>query len=315
MKNTWNDFVKPIVVLGVICLVTSLLLAVTNNVTAPIIAENVVKTANATRQALLPSADTFTEVAPETPTEGVTAIYKADNDSGYVITAQAKGYGGEVPVMVAFNAEGTIEAVQFLDNDETPGLGQKVKSEAFQSQFSGMPAEEFGLSDIDAITGATISSGAAASAINAAIAAYNQEAGVAGEDLSALSPEELRAALLPDAGAITPVDVSADGVTEAYKGEAYGVVIYAQAEGFYKKPVTAAVGFDDDGVITGVYIDASNETAYVGGQVGRPRFAGQFVGKTSLDGVDAVAGATISSNAAMDAVQKAIDAFSTVKGA
>jgi Na+-translocating ferredoxin:NAD+ oxidoreductase RnfG subunit len=217
--------------------------------------------------------------------------------------------------MVAFNAEGTIEAVQFLDNDETPGLGQKVKSEAFQSQFSGMPAEEFGLSDIDAITGATISSGAAASAINAAIAAYNQEAGVAGEDLSALSPEELRAALLPDAGAITPVDVSADGVTEAYKGEAYGVVIYAQAEGFYKKPVTAAVGFDDDGVITGVYIDASNETADVGGQVGRPRFAGQFVGKTSLDGVDAVAGATISSNAAMDAVQKAIDAFSTVKGA
>ena len=139
MKNTWNDFVKPIVVLGVICLVTSLLLAVTNNVTAPIIAENAVKTANATRQALLPSADTFTEVAPETPTEGVTAIYKADNDSGYVITAQAKGYGGEVPVMVAFNAEGTIEAVQFLDNDETPGLGQKVKSEAFQSQFSGMP--------------------------------------------------------------------------------------------------------------------------------------------------------------------------------
>ena len=120
MKNTWNDFVKPIVVLGVICLVTSLLLAVTNNVTAPIIAENAVKTANATRQALLPSADTFTEVAPETPTEGVTAIYKADNDSGYVITAQAKGYGGEVPVMVAFNAEGTIEAVQFLDNDETP---------------------------------------------------------------------------------------------------------------------------------------------------------------------------------------------------
>ena len=52
MKNTWNDFVKPIVVLGVICLVTSLLLAATNNVTAPIIAENAVKTANATRQAV-----------------------------------------------------------------------------------------------------------------------------------------------------------------------------------------------------------------------------------------------------------------------
>ena len=75
------------------------------------------------------------------------------------------------------------------------------------------------------------------------------------------------------------------------------------------------VAFDDDGVITGVYIDASNETTDVGGQVGRPRFAQQFVGKTGLDGVDAVAGATISSTAAMDAVQKAVDAFSTVKGA
>lgn len=315
MKNTWNDFVKPIVVLGVICLITSLLLAVTNDVTAPIIEENSIKTANATRQALLPAADTFTAVEPETPTEGVTEIYKADNDTGYVITAQSKGYGGEVPVMVAFNADGNIEAVKFLDNDETPGLGQKVKNESFQSQFSGMPAEEFGLSDIDAITGATISSGAAVSAINAAITAYNQEAGVAGVDLSSLSPDELRAALLPDAGAITPVDVSIDGVTEAYRGENYGVIIYAQTEGFYKKPVTAAVAFDDDGVITGVYIDASNETTDVGGQVGRPRFAQQFVGKTSLDGVDAVAGATISSTAAMDAVQIAIDAFSTVKGA
>ena len=119
----------------------------------------------------------------------------------------------------------------------------------------------------------------------------------------------------PERRAIGTADVSADGVTEAYKGEAYGVVIYTQTEGFYKKPLTAVVAFDDDGVITGVYIDASNETTDVGGQVGRPRFAQQFVGKTGLDGVDAVAGATISSNAAMDAVQKAIDAFSTVKGA
>ena len=82
-------------------------------------------------------------------------------------------------------------------------------------------------------------------------------------------------------------------------------MIYAQAEGFYKSG-TAAVGFDDDGVITGVYIDASNETADVGGQVGRPAVCrGNFVGQErAWDGVDAVAGATISSNAAMDAVQR-----------
>ena len=48
-----------------------------------------------------------------------------------MITAASKGYGGDVPVMVAFNSEGTITAVKFLDNDETPGLGQKVKNEVW----------------------------------------------------------------------------------------------------------------------------------------------------------------------------------------
>ena len=55
---------------------------------------------------------------------------------------------------------------------ETPGLGQKVKDDAFQGQFSGMAAEAFTLDDIDAVTGATISSRAATTAINAAIEVY-----------------------------------------------------------------------------------------------------------------------------------------------
>lgn len=69
----------------------------------------------------------------------MTAIYKADNDSGYVITAQAKGYGGEVPVMVAFNAEGTIEAVQFLDNDETPALARRSRAKRSRASFPVCP--------------------------------------------------------------------------------------------------------------------------------------------------------------------------------
>lgn len=180
MKNGWKDFGKPIVVLGIICLVTSLLLAVTNGVTAPIIEENTIRTANETRQALLPAAaaDGFSEITvPADSADHVTEIYRANNGSGFVITAQAKGYGGDVPVMVAFNTEGSIEAVRFLDNSETPGLGQKVKTDAFQGQFSGMAAEAFTISDIDALTGATISSRAATTAINAAIAAYDSVKG------------------------------------------------------------------------------------------------------------------------------------------
>ena len=84
--------------------------------------------------------------------------------------------------MVAFNSEGKIEAVQFLDNDETPGLGQKVKDEAFSGQFAGKDAAPLTLgTDIDAITGATVSSRAAANAGNKAIEAYGMlQAGTPG---------------------------------------------------------------------------------------------------------------------------------------
>ena len=307
----WNDFFKPIVVLGVICIVTSALLAVTNGVTAPIIEQNAIATANATRAALLPKADGFEAITLDV--EGVTEAYKATNDAGYVITAAAKGYAGDVPVMVAFNADGKILAVNFLANAETPGLGQKVRTDAFQGQFNGKDAENFGMSDIDGISGATISTSAAVKALNAAITAYKAENGVVEV---VLTPEEQRAVMLPDAGAITPLDALPEGVKEGYKGEVYGTILYTEVPGFYKKPLTAAVAFDDAGVITGVWFDTSQETEGVGDQVGNDKkFAEQFIGKTSADGTDAVAGATVSSTAAMDAVNLAVEAYKTMKGA
>lgn len=170
--KVWNDFLKPIVVLCVICLVTSTLLAFTNQVTAPIIAENSNTAANAARAELLPDADGFAKL-DDPGVEGVTEAYKAKNDVGFVITAQANGYGGPVPVMVAFGTDGSISAVKFLENSETPGLGQKVLEPGFAAQFSGMEAAPFTLGDIDAISGATISSTASVNAINAAIQAYD----------------------------------------------------------------------------------------------------------------------------------------------
>ena len=104
--------------------------------------------------------------------DGVTEVYVADNGAGAVITAEASGYGGAVPVMVAFNSEGKIEAVQFLDNDETHGLGQKVKDAEFQDQFAGREASEMTINDIDALSGATYSTNGALDGVNAAIKAY-----------------------------------------------------------------------------------------------------------------------------------------------
>ncbi len=118
MKET----LRPVAVLTGICLIVAVLLAATNGVTAPIIAANEAAAAQQTRIRLLPEADSFDIVPVET--EGVTEAARAANGAGWVITAQAQGYGGQVPVMVAFGQDGAIRAVEFLANDETPGLGQ-----------------------------------------------------------------------------------------------------------------------------------------------------------------------------------------------
>ncbi len=172
--KTWDSFIKPVVVLGVICFISSVLLAFTNSITAPIIEANEIETANEIRQSLLPEADSFTEI--NISVEGVIAAYVADNGVGYVITASSKGYGGDVPVMVAFNPEGEILAVEFLSNSETPGLGQKILQSSFGAQFSGLSGT-LTIDDIDAISGATISSKAALSAVNAAVEGFQAVTG------------------------------------------------------------------------------------------------------------------------------------------
>ncbi len=176
--SIFKDFIKPVLVLVIICLITSTLLAVTNNATAPVIETNSKAAADASRREVLPEADSFTLMEGLT-NEYVTEVYKADNGAGYVITAQAKGYGGQVPVMVAFNTDGNIAAVKFLNNDETPGLGQKVKDAWFGEQFAGRQSDvELVLTknggDVDAISGATISSKAAVTALNGAREIYKE---------------------------------------------------------------------------------------------------------------------------------------------
>jgi hypothetical protein len=87
-------------------------------------------------------------------------------------------------VMVAFGQDGAIRAVEFLANDETPGLGQKVRNEAFGAQFSGKTSAN--AYEVDAISGATVSSNAAILAVEHACAAYDALAGAEGEDTHAV---------------------------------------------------------------------------------------------------------------------------------
>lgn len=312
--NLIIDFAKPVAVLSIICAAAGTLLAVTHQMTQPVIEANAAAAANAMRSELLPQADSFTAYTKES-VKNVTDIFIADNGAGAVITAQAAGYGGNVPVMVAFDAQGSIQAVRFLPNTETPGLGQKVQTPAFANQFAGKPASELALgTDIIAITGATISSRAALTAVNSAIEAYT--VAVSGKQAQTeLTEQEILQTVLPRAGKLTKRDTTLPNVTALYTGEVYGTIIAVEGVGYHKKPMHAIVGFDDDGIITGIWTNGMNEGEPIREAMTGLSFGENAVGHSDISAIDGIAGATGSSDLMKKTIQMALDAYQAWKGA
>lgn len=168
-SGTANETVKPIAVLTVICLVVTALLAYVNLVTAPIISESEKQAAAQARMEVLSEADSFDIVDAELP-EGVTEAYKASNGAGCVFMLTTKGYGGDMKLICGIKSDGTIEQCKTLSHSETSGLGSKTAEDPYRTQYNGKTADTY--TEIDAITGATISSNAYQKAIKSAFEAY-----------------------------------------------------------------------------------------------------------------------------------------------
>ena len=154
-----EDFVKPIVVLTLICLVCAALLAYLNSVTRPVIEKTEAEIAEAARSEVLPDSGGFTLLDVALP-EGsfVTEVYKAGNGSGYVFMVTGNGYGGKgtMKLITSLDPEGNIIATKTLQHGETAGMGSKTADEPWRAQFVGVNAGT--LDGVDTITGATISS-------------------------------------------------------------------------------------------------------------------------------------------------------------
>ena len=170
-SSVYNDMIKPIIVLLIICLVVSALLGFTNSVTAPLIAENNRKAAEQTRKAVLEGAETFTEIPCDTAALGITGAFKEDSGKGYVITAANKGYGGSVVVTVGLNADGEIVGLSANVSTETSGVGTKAGEAAYIDKYIGLSGS---CDQVDTISGATYSSSAVKAGVNAALAAFDQ---------------------------------------------------------------------------------------------------------------------------------------------
>lgn len=89
-------------------------------------------------------------------------------------TRSSKGYSGDIWLMVGLTITGEIKNVSVIEHKETPGLGTKMTTPAFVNQFLGKHPEKMNLKvkkdggDVDAITGATISSRAYSEAVQLA---------------------------------------------------------------------------------------------------------------------------------------------------
>ena len=124
--SNWNKIFKPIVVLCAICIVITGALAATNAATYPVILEATIKAQNEARNELLPEAEGAFSKVDGIKIDNVSDVYAADNGTGWVITSNAKGYGGTITVMSAFTPDGKIKQIKVTEAQETPGFGSKV---------------------------------------------------------------------------------------------------------------------------------------------------------------------------------------------
>ena len=168
--NTFQEMIKPLLVLVVICLVVSALLGFTNSVTAPIVEENELIAAEQTRKAVLAGAESFTEIECDAEALGITSAYKEDSGKGYVITAGRKGYGGQVVVTVGIDGSGKVVGLSANVSTETSGVGSKAGLPAYTDKYIGLSGSADG---VDTISGATYSSTAVRNGVTAALAAYD----------------------------------------------------------------------------------------------------------------------------------------------
>lgn len=91
-----------------------------------------------------------------------------------IIGSTEKGFSGLIKLMVGFKPDGTIQNIVVLEQKETPGLGTKMKDEKFLAQFRDQDPSKFNLKvtkdggEVDALTGATITSRAFGEAVQMA---------------------------------------------------------------------------------------------------------------------------------------------------
>ena len=218
--------------------------------------------------------------------------------NGTAVEETEQGFGGTVTVKATLDGS-TVQALTVETPDETPGLGQRASEEDFTSQFIGKEGPfTFGENGIDALSGATVTSNAVLKALNRAIT---------GEDAA------VPASAVEEAPAEEPAaEVKEEPAQEAAAepaAEAAGTAVEEIEQGFGGKVTVKATL--DGSKVTALTVETPDETPGLGQRASEEAFTSQFIGKEGPftygeNGIDALAGATVTSDAVLKALNRAV---------
>lgn len=193
------SILKDTISITVITLVAGLALGIVQDITAGPIAEQQEKSKQEAYKAVFEAADSFeaydlasvsedlsgvlTEngYGAESIDEIMTAKDASGNSIGYAFTVTAsEGYGGDIQFAMGVQNDGTMNGISILSISETAGLGMKANTDSFKDQFQDKKVEKFkytktGASsedEIDALSGATITTNAMTNGVNAGLCAF-----------------------------------------------------------------------------------------------------------------------------------------------
>ena len=165
-----KEIFKYGLILFVVCTVAAGALSLVYKKTKPIIEKASLEEVESSAREVLPTANSFATKA------GTKFGYNKEGEIvGKVIETKADGYSGAIKLIIGVDQGGRVTGVKILSHSETPGLGAKIQELWFTRQFIGKTKaglvlkKDSSVGEIDAITGATISSRAVTDAVQKAV--------------------------------------------------------------------------------------------------------------------------------------------------
>ena len=176
-----REMIKSSLVLCLITVIAAAALAVAYDVTKEPIRRQQVITGERLMRELFPDAATFWQASNLLSWSNIYAVSGDTGDIiGYIISVSSQGYSGRIGMLVGLDTHGVVTGTRVVSQSETPGLGTRATDTEFLAQFVGtaqpltvVTAAPVTHTEVQAITGATISVRAVVEGVNEAIRMFD----------------------------------------------------------------------------------------------------------------------------------------------